>query len=132
MLQKRAHPSPQLSDHERLGQVVGGSKIEPGDDVLLRNSGSEHEDRALRAQLARGAEFPKNLESAEAGHHDIKEDKVGVELAVQREPLVAIGGEVHVVVLDGERVANQAPQVRVVIDHEYPRSHAQVFAERSP
>ncbi len=45
--QERPHPSEQLLEVERLGQVVVGSGIEPGDSIARFGAGRQHQHRHL-------------------------------------------------------------------------------------
>ena len=64
----------QLAEVERLGQVVVGSGVEPGDAVAGVGPGREHQDRH---PVALAAQDPADGETVDDGHRDVEEEGVG-------------------------------------------------------
>ena len=62
----------ELAHRERLGDVVVGADLEPGDLVGLAALRGQHDDRhlAARAQLA------ADLDAVELGQHQVEDDEV--------------------------------------------------------
>ena len=71
--QQRADAGRQLLGCERLGEVVVGAGLEPGDHVVGVGPGRHHDDR----HVARSADRPAHLEAVDAGQHDVDEHDVG-------------------------------------------------------
>jgi hypothetical protein len=113
--QQRVQPGDQLTEVERLGQVVVRARFEPGDAVVDRVASGQHADRDVVAQRP------------QRGHH---RDAVQLwHLHVQNQRIMAFGGQQSQRFLAGRRyphVETRVPQstghrssdVRIVVDHQ--------------
>src|SRR5690606_5628762 len=79
--QPQPHPGQQLLEAERLGDVVVGAALEPGDGVGDRVAGREDDDRGRDAQAADGAQ---HLEAVDVRQPEVEDQQVEL----------AAGGEV--------------------------------------
>ena len=70
---ERPQPREQLGERERLGQVVVGAAVEPGDAVLDRVARGQHQDRRPDAVVAQPA---AGLEAVDARQHHVEHDRV--------------------------------------------------------
>ena len=77
--QQRPDARRQLLRHERLGEVVVGACLEPGDDVVGVVAGGHHHDRHVAVTTDRAAQ----LEPVDARQHDVDQHDVGA-LALER------------------------------------------------
>jgi hypothetical protein len=77
--QARAHAREQLLEAERLGHVVVGAALEPGDLVADVVAGGEDHDRH---SLARGAQLAQHRRAVLAGQPEVEDQQV--ELVVAR------------------------------------------------
>ena len=77
---QRSHAAPELTDRERLRDVVVRAELEPEDLVQLVVAGGEHDDR----HRALAAQAPAHLESVELRQHHVEDDEVE---RLGREPL---------------------------------------------
>ena len=98
--QQRAEPGQQLLERERLGQVVVGPGVEPGDPVRDGVARGEHEDRQLVAGLAHP---PAHLEPVQPGHHHVEHHRVGPPLLHGLQGVLAVRREIHLVAVERER-----------------------------
>ncbi len=84
-----AHAADQLADRERLGDVVVGADLEADDLVHLGVLGGQEDDR----NRAAGAHVAADVEAGLAGHHDVEDQEVEVDLALKlRVGVVAVLG----------------------------------------
>src|SRR5919106_1084182 len=74
----RAHPRQELTDRERLRDVVVGAGIERGDLVVLRLPHGEHEHRRL-GETAQAADHFMSVDAGEAEVEDNQVDGIGCE-----------------------------------------------------
>ena len=72
--QQRPHPRQQFLEGERLGQVVVGAGVQPGDPLGHRVSGGEHKDGQV---VAGAAEVTAHLEPVQPWHHHVEHQGVG-------------------------------------------------------
>ena len=73
--QLRADPRGELAQRERLGQVVDGAGVEPGDAMLDLAAGREHDHRQRRLGVAQRRQ---HLEPAAAREHHVEHDQIDV------------------------------------------------------
>jgi len=74
--QHRAQTRQQLLDRERLGEIVVGAAVEPGDAVLQLTLRGQHDDRDA-TQFFRFLHRRENSQTIEFGHHQIEQDERG-------------------------------------------------------
>jgi len=70
---KCAETGEEFAKFERLGQIIVGAVIEPGDAIFDGVSSGEHENGNCGAGLA---EAVANFKTAEAGKHDVQNDQI--------------------------------------------------------
>ena len=81
----------QLAWRKRLGQIIVGARLEPGDLVVLLAACGEHDDRQVaRALLA--AQTARKLDPRHAGQHPVEQHDVGKRFAHQPDRLLGIVG----------------------------------------
>ena len=107
--------SGELSDRERLDQVVDGAAVEPGDPVLDLAAGGQHDHRQLGPLCVNAAQ---NLHPAQPRQHQIEHDELDVGFQRTVEPGLAVACGDHL-----EPVASQAPldevdDPRLVLNHQ--------------
>jgi hypothetical protein len=90
--QESADPCGQLSDVERLDQVIVRSGIESVDAILDRIACREHEDRC---PVTEGAQPATKLESVHAGHHHVEDDHIRPGVVQLLEPLEPVLGSTY-------------------------------------
>ena len=107
---------------ERLGQVVVGAGLEPAQYVVGAAARGEHEDRHV---LPGGAQLRRRFEAILAGEHDVEDDDVHGHLLIdeQRQRLLAVAGDRHLVPLGLEVEAQPVGDVRLVL-HDEDAAHA--------
>ena len=108
----------QLVRAERLGQVVVGAGVEPGDPVDLRGPGREHDDR----DLALAADQAEQLEAVEAGHHHVEQDQVVPAAEGPGEAPAAVVGGLQADAAPGEELLHQLAELDVVVDQQDARA----------
>ena len=114
---ERADPRQQLVEAEGLGEVIIRAGVEAPHDILGGVERGEHEDRgrpALPAQLG------GDLEAVLLRQHDVEQDDVVVVDMRQHRGLVPVGGDVHRVSFLLQSLFNEARDLPVVFDDEYP------------
>ena len=110
---ERAQPGQQLAEVERLGQIVVGAGVEPGDarlDVVHRG---EHQDRHGRPCLP---DLPADRKSIAQRQHHVEDDGVVVVNAgfvAGRDPVT---DDVDGVRLLAQPLGNHPGRVRLVFD----------------
>ena len=112
--QDGSHAGHQLTEAERLGDVVAGSQLEAEHDVDLGVPGRDHDDR----HRLEGAHLLADLDAGLVGQHDVEEDEVGVHPVEEAQRLVPVARR-----LDGEALPGQARReglsIRLlVVDHQ--------------
>src|SRR5208282_401172 len=105
----------QLTNGERLGDVIIRSQLEPDDFVHFLAPGGKHDDRDGRPL---GLELFANVQPAHARHHDIEDHEVGrfVERAFQSSN--AVRGANHLISFVLEVVAQTGNHVGFVFDNQ--------------
>jgi len=114
--QQRAHPSDDLLEAERLGDVVVAAEGQPGHLVLDRVARGEEQHGRLAAV---GAEAPGDLEAVDVGHHHVEHEQVGPPLAHGGERLEAGAGRPYVEADEPQTGREQVGDVRLVVDDEH-------------
>ena len=97
--QQGAHPGEQLVELERLGQVVVGAGIEPGDTIGRLGARREHQDRQA---VALGTQHPAHREPVDVGHHHVEDRRVGMLLLDHGQRRGAVGRLHDLVALQAE------------------------------
>ena len=109
-------PRRELPRRERLGHVVIGAQLEPGDAIGFLASGGEHDHRNGRD----GAEPAAELQAAQRGQHQVQDDQVR---RVGQRPVEAHGAVVDPldpVALTLQIAGHDLRDVRVVFDDRAP------------
>ena len=109
------HAGEQLGEGERLGQVVVGPGVEPGDPLLDRAEGREQEHRGLHAA---GAHQPQHLEAVQVGQHAVQDHDVVGRAVGEGERADAVAGHVHHVVLSGQDAPHEGGHPGFVFDQQ--------------
>ena len=104
---------------ERLGQVVVGACLKPGDNIVGVGPSRDHDDR----HSARTANAATDLEAVDARKHDVDEYDVDGCPGEGRQGLFATGRLLHLpaLVLEGE--ADCCADAFIVLDGQDPSSH---------
>src|SRR2546422_817261 len=116
---QRLEPRQELAEGEGLRQVVVGAGLEPAHPVVQGIERRQHQDRrgdAAAAQLA------AQVEAGAAREADVQDDHV---VAAERGLLQAVreaGRERRVDALRAQAVAQEARQLGIVFDDQYPHS----------
>jgi hypothetical protein len=81
------------SDHGRLlewlGEIIVAACLEAIDDVACIGFGG-HQDDGYEGKCRIGLEFLENRDAVELRHHDVEQDKIGLELSDAPEGLLAV------------------------------------------
>ena len=110
---QRADAHQQLARAERLHQVVVGAPAETFDARFFAGARRE-ENHRNRAQLRIRAQLADEPEPVEVRHHHVGDDEIGSARARGLERGLAVGDDLHVVVL-GEQPPRVLAQVGVVV-----------------
>src|SRR5262249_4381366 len=117
-----AHTGAQFPEAERLGDVIIGPGIEPGDAVRFRRARRQHDDRNF---LRLGAS-PHDAADFFAAHDrdvEIEDDQVGWTTGDRTEGFITTAHDFDRSVAGSfEGVFDEAGDVVLVFDDEYPRS----------
>ena len=108
-----SQPGRELSEVERLGEVVVRSRVESEDPVVHGATGRQHEDRRkppARTQLA------AHLEPVIDRQHHVQDDRVVVVLRPEREGVLTVARDVDRIALTLESTADRAEQLRLILD----------------
>jgi len=118
---ERPEPGEELSEGERLHEVVVGARVEASDAILHPVARGEHQHRrpsALRSQLA------TDREPISAGQHHVQHDRVVVlvESPVQR--VLAVRDGVNGIPFFLQAATHGPGHLELVFDHEDPHLRA--------
>ena len=108
-----------LARVERLRDVVVRAHLQPDDLVDVLGARGEHQHGHARLAADGGAD----LEPVEAGHHQVEQDEVGIDLAEAVERLAAVGCGDDLVAFVAEVEAQQAHDVGFVVGYEDAGGH---------
>src|SRR5687768_887251 len=114
MAQSGAHAREQLADAEWLGDVVVGAGVERLDLRALLDARREHHDRHRRP-LADAAD---HLDAVEVRQAEVDDREVGLVHAGVERAAPPVGRLHDAVALGAERRAQEAPDMRLVLDHQ--------------
>ena len=113
--QHAAHPRQQLARLEGLGQVVVGTRAEPGQPVGDRAGRGQHDD----ADRAAGAAQPfHDGKAVLARHVDVEDQDVGGSCGQQRVQFRAGAGTAHGEPVGAQIVLQQQPEIGLVVDDD--------------
>src|SRR5262245_52967548 len=112
---QRFYAGQQLEHAERLGDVVVGTEPEAADLVGFFAAGGEDEDRDLAPFLAQRPQHPVPVHPRQ---HEVEDDEVGSRRAGAHQALGAVVGNLDLVALDFEVVAETVGEIAVVFDHQ--------------
>ena len=119
--QQGFHPDNQFRYGERLLEVVVGSQVEAGDNVIDGCFGGQEEDGRPGIALPDGFH---HFEAGHLGHHHIYDKDVRTEVEVPVQAFGAIGSYGDVKVLGLQGVPHDAGQGEFVFYKEYAASHS--------
>jgi hypothetical protein len=116
--QHRRDPQHQLSRTERLGDVVVGAQLEAEHAILLLAQRGEHHD----GQVGRlSAESSADLQTTEAGEHEVEDHDVGNPPRHRVQRLLAVAGHLDQVARAVQVARHHVPHHHVVVDDEGER-----------
>ena len=115
--QQRAQPRPQFLERERLGQVVVGAGVQPGDPVGHQVSRGQHQDRGV---VAACPDHAAHLEPARLGHEDVEHDGIMPEPQQRGQRGGAVARRGYFVAVTVQRMGQRAAYRLVIVDHEDP------------
>jgi hypothetical protein len=119
------HPQHQLPRAERLGHVVVGAQLEAENAIFLLAERGEHHD----GQLGRlTAEPPADLQTTEAGQHQVEDHDVGGTPGHRLQRLLTVAGHLDQVARAVQVARHHVPHRHVVVDDQGERP----FGHRSP
>jgi CHASE3 domain sensor protein len=96
------------------------ASLEAGDDVLHVGHRRHHDD-GREGEIRVGPQAPANLEAAELGHHQVKQDQVRQKLPCSGQAFFAVGRRDHLVALAAQPGLQNLDVGRVVVDDEDAR-----------
>lgn len=114
--QYRTDPGQQFCHHERLHQVVVGSRIEAVQAICDVVAGGEEDNGALRG----GPQAMREPEPVHPGHHDVEDRQLGTEPAGDLVEVGAVRPGMHPVSRTAQPVLQRRPEGVVVLDDEHP------------
>ena len=109
-----ADPGGQLLGNDGLGDVVVGTGLEPGDQVVGVGLGGDDDDR----HDARGPQVAADLEAAHVGQPQIEQHQVRLPFGERGQPGPAVFGLADLVALVLEGQAQRQPDGIVVFDEQ--------------
>jgi len=117
--QMGAHAGQQFLDAKRFGHVVVGPGVESLHlgALVIANGEDQHGCAAARADGA------GDFNARHSRHHQVGHYQVGGPLLVDQQTLLGIVGGAHVVALRGERRAQHARDLRLVVDDQNSSRH---------
>ena len=118
--EQRFDPRGEHAGAEGFGDVVVGTPLESGDHIALLALGGEHHDGDL-ARPRIGLETTADLESVEAGEHEVEHHQVWWLAADSLEGLLAVDDPEDVIPVADEVESHQFEEILLVIDNEDPR-----------
>jgi hypothetical protein len=111
------HARQELSQAERLGDVILGAELEPHHLVHLGATGAEHDDR--HGGLL-GAQVPHHLETVHPGQHHVQNHEVYAASGGALQPLVAVDRHLHLVAFGFEIHTQTEGNALIVLDDQDP------------
>jgi D-alanyl-D-alanine carboxypeptidase/D-alanyl-D-alanine-endopeptidase (penicillin-binding protein 4) len=115
--QQGAQPREQLLERERLGQVVVGAGLEPGDAVGHPVARRQHQHRRA---VARVAHPPAHLEPVELRHEHVEQHRVGPDDGEPPDRLAPVGRHVDLEPVVPQRPLERLAHRGLVFHHEDP------------
>ena len=109
--QQGFHPNNKFWYGEGLLEIVVGSQVEAGDNVIDRCLGGQEEDGRLLIALADGFH---HFEAGHLGHHHVHYEDVRAEVEVPVQAFSAIGSNRHLKVLGLQGIPHDAGQAEFV------------------
>jgi hypothetical protein len=113
-------PGHQLPDAERLDHVVVGALLETFHAILLAPLRREDQDRRLHLLVAQAGE---DLQARHPRQHEIEDDEIEGALARQPVGIAPVGGHVHDIAVEQERIAHTPRDRGLIFDHQDPLLH---------
>jgi hypothetical protein len=111
----RADARDELGQHERLGQEVGRPELEAPDLDVDVGGGGQHEHALLRPHAH---ELAEDHEAVDVAHAQVEHDERVPALERGGQPRLAAEHDVDLEALRAQRAADEAGDVRLVVDDE--------------
>src|SRR5262249_25495078 len=105
----------QLAHAEGLGEVVVGACIQRGDLVSFREAGGQHHHRDGGPL----AQPPDDLDAVDVGQPEVEDHQVRLTIRGCRQSRDPALGLVHLESVRGQPGAQEAPDLRIVLDDHY-------------
>src|SRR5262249_22715876 len=112
--QQRAYTAAELTNRERLGDVVVRAQFEAENLVELLAAGGQHDDR----HVAAGAEAAADLEPVDLRQHQVEHNEVDLPVAKELEGLLAVARLHDSEAVAFERIRQQLLDGILVVDEE--------------
>ena len=119
--EQRPHARGELTELERLHEVVVGPVVEPADPVVEARARRQHQDARLRAAVAlpAGPQAPADLPPVEPRQVEIEADHVVGVRARLHERVVAGVRDVDRVALVPQAASDRRREILLVLDHQH-------------
>ena len=108
-------PGQQLGEGERLGQVIVGPAVEPGNAVLERAASGKHQHWRPDPLLAQA---PAGLEAVDAGQDHVENDRVVTASAGHADRFLTSARDVNGQALLAETTPDQRRHLHLVLDDQ--------------
>ena len=112
-----AHAGAHFLQAQRLRDVVGGPRVEAGDDVFRLAARAHEDDRDAGRERMR-LQAAARLQAVDAGHDDVEQDQVRLDALGDVQRAVARGGEERLIALAQHHRPQHAEVVGRVVDDE--------------
>jgi hypothetical protein len=115
----RTYPRHQLSNRERLGDIIVGPELQSHDPIYLVVLGREHYDR----HIALGSNPPTYFCTIQLGQHDVEDDEMRLVRTDRLQRGLAVTDRVYLKTLPLQRVDEHLLNGRLIVHQEDPTCH---------
>ena len=123
--QHRPHARRQFAQAERLGHIIVGAVLEPGDALVFTGARGQHDDWHAPHLVAR-AQDPTHVDAAQDGQIQIENDQVGNPFGCHTQCGIAGADNLRLGVAAAlERMLDEPGDILFVFDDENPVSRCQ-------
>src|SRR5215470_16455279 len=122
--QHRAYAGQQLTQRERLGQVIVGAQLQPAHTIDFLPARREHDDGHVDRP---SPELPTHVPAAQLGHHDVEDDQIRRRLHDLLQRLLAVEGAGRLVALVAKVVLEPTHDLGLVVDDQDARDGRSPF-----